>query len=64
MTRLGHFALGAVVAAMLTGPTAWAEAKQVARHGAASVAQTIDAPAPHIRAALVAVRSALLPTTP
>jgi hypothetical protein len=61
MTRLGHFALGAVVAAMLTGPTAWAEARQMAHRGA-DMALTIDAPAPHIRAALVAVRSVFVQT--
>jgi hypothetical protein len=61
MTRLGNFALGVVVAGLLVGPTAWADAHQKAP-AALSVLLPAPAPSLHISNVLTAVRSVLFST--
>lgn len=57
MTRLAHFAIGAVVATMLVGPAAWADVRQGVAHTGAALTEPVSSPAPDIRAAVSLVRS-------
>jgi hypothetical protein len=59
MTRLTHFALGAVVAAMLTGPAAWADAQKAVQTNAPAFGIYTSA-APSLPSVTGAVRAVLV----
>ena len=61
MTKIGNLALGIVVAGLLVGPTAWADAHQKAPVGLL-VSAVPSVPSLHISNVVAAVRSALFST--